>query len=114
MTKPKFGKWIEIKDGQILPAKGERVLVATEDGIILLVRYMKESNYYGRFEGFYKDQNDPDSEIEPSKWMPLPAPDQDAFTELRAKLEELENRYDKEVSAWSFDEILNEIREVIE
>jgi len=39
---------------------------------------------------------------------------QDAFTELRAKLEDLENRYDKEVLAWSFDEILKEIREVIE
>ena len=39
---------------------------------------------------------------------------QDAFTELRAKLEDLENRYDKEVLAWSFDEILKSIRQVIE
>ena len=64
-----------------------------------------EKGYEPTIDDFFYNRDEENSE-KPNK--------QDAFTELRAKLEDLENRYDKEVSAWSFDEILNEIREVIE
>ena len=112
MTKPIFGKWTRVEDG--LPefetqAGGIEfvfVLAQYKDGRVSEMEYNSQEGW--RDCGYTLNTDSV------THWMPLPKEGQDAFTELRAKLEDLENRYDKEVSAWSFDEILNEIREVIE
>ena len=118
MTKPVFGKWTRVEDE--LPVGVGEVLVRIEesedsDSFTTIGQYWNFANsWYIVDDGCWDLEHDISGKI--THWMPKPSSDikQDAFTELRAKLEDLENRYDKEVSAWSFDEILNEIREVIE
>ena len=107
MTKPVFGKWTRVEDG--LPE---------QDGAYFVWAYLfdetfaiKEAVYYKRFG--WKTLEDYDLEVH--KWMPLPKAGQDAFTELRALLEEAEKdnreKYPDE-SMMKF--ILERMREVIE
>ena len=103
MTKPVFGKWYTLAEAT--PKDGQVVLFKVK-GQVLIGHYeitaLNEELFTHAGVSYHAQE-----------WMPLPKAGQDAFTELRALLDDLENRYDKEVSAWSFNEILTVIREVI-
>jgi len=113
MTKPVFGKWTSTKDA--LP---EFEVQCSGNAFVFVIAkmpdgYTSEMEYNSK--GEWRACGCPVHEDNITHWMPLPKAGQDAFTELRALLEEAEKdnreKYPDE-SMMKF--ILERMREVIE
>ena len=105
MTKPVFGKWTSVKDQ---PVPKDLDVIVIEKGM--------NSSYMGIIEdeeeGLRWDHNEWTQIEDITHWMPAPEnkPEQDAFTELRALLDELEIIADSHEAL----DIIDKVREVIE
>jgi len=87
MNRPKFGKWYTLaeatpKDGQVVlfKVKGQ-VLIGDYE-----ITHLNEELFTHSGVSYYAQE-----------WMPRPNAEQDAFTELRAKLDEWEQGYNTDL-----------------
>lgn len=108
--KPRFGKWTRVEDA--LPEFDKRVgdikfasVIAQSDGIAGIAEYIEGTGFV------LIGANAPSRNVD--KWMPLPAPDEDAFTELRALLDEILEDCPDEYFNGYFARSITSIREVI-
>ena len=109
MTKPRFGIWTSVED-QPVPEEDQVFALTTSHGGFLLGEYLPD-------EGFRYGEYDWECIGNITHWMPEPpeGPKEDAFTELRALIEQQENTLRSrhpDYTAYALD-VIREIREVI-
>jgi len=112
MTKPVFGKWTSVEDrlpkfeAQAGGIEFVFVLALRSDGGVSKMEYNSKKGW--------RDCGYPVSQDYITHWMPLPKEGQDAFTELRAKLDDWEEfihmRHPEDENSKA---LISEIREVI-
>lgn len=110
MNNPKFGKWIEIKDGEIPPENDDwyywiGTAYSEENGVFT-------AHHDG--ENFFINWCNQEAEGVTHYMMPTPKPSEgDAFTELRALLDDLEEEFNSNSLPLGARFIVKKIREVI-
>jgi|DEB0MinimDraft_6_1074348.scaffolds.fasta_scaffold14989_6 hypothetical protein len=132
MTKPVFGKWTRVEDA--LPDFEKQAGEIEFVFVLALQKVGRVSEMEYNSKGEWRVCGCPVHEDNITYWMPLPKAGEDAFTELRAKLDALESRYETDLVNLEFDvsmgmsqynlikkscaqtglNLIKEIREVIE